>query len=240
MAKSKTNSNILSLHGGLDLYDEDKCVDINIRSSSLLGRMLSPKYKFTFTTPIGKFNSVQTFMYYITVPNYPTKYLEKQLPTYKELKEILSKSPVVTLPNFYSLVALAVLSRISQDDKLQKLIKGNKLPYTATTEKEVRLFDSKPFLTKMVDNKMSRYVAIIRLVEQDLKSGAVLSKEYIEKFVNDCKDRPKADLLEGAAFLIGAKPVEKNVEEDNKEVVQPTAEDTQATGAEVDTTAESK
>lgn len=200
-----SKNNILTRNGDLKIYEPGEAIDVRLSSDEPLGRMLSPLYKSTIVTELGTFNSIKSFMNYLTVPNYPAKYNHKAVLDKKEERKLYKKNGVKFVPNYYALVAYALLTRISKDKKLMEMLKENNKPFTSTVTMTAQLFGSEPRDYTTVNLKMMRYIAVIRLVSEDIKAGKKIDKKYIEDFVTKCKDKPDQDLLEGAAFITKAK-----------------------------------
>ena len=194
------SKSILNLCSDLSVYPEDECVNISLKSSSLLGRMLSPKWSSRIKMELGTFGSVNNFMDYISIPNYPAKFKSK---SYVSLKELSGLEKRRSVANFYALTAWAIATRIANDKELIEMIKKNELPYTSMIIRKVNFLEKDPEKKVHVwdiNSRMGRYVGIIRTIAQDLKSGNALDSSYIERLVTSCKDKPDLHLLHGVAF----------------------------------------
>lgn len=186
-------------------------------SRSELGKLLALDNVQTFNTFFGKVNSMRSYLDYITIPNYPVKFLT-QVPQLKQDYRSIQKDKRVSLPNYYSLVALGLIYKIKSNTRLQKLMKKNKLPYTALTKRKQSELWGKVVSVTGIDNKLGNYVAIIRLLEEMLKDGTFYQDDKIEEFVNKCKSSPEEDIFAGIPDC--------NIEVEEKLSVLPVDDDT--------------
>lgn len=195
------SKSILNLCSDLEVYKEEECINISLKSTSELGRMLSPKWSSSIRMDFGTFGSINNFMDYISIPNYPAKFKTKPFISVKELEGLEKRKSV---PNFYALVAWAVATRISKDKYLQKLMIENTLPYTSMILRRVKDIEN-PEHKKIIPDinlKMGRYVGIIRTIANDLKNGETIDDKYVMKLVLSCRDKPELPLLHGVAFSV--------------------------------------
>lgn len=163
---------------------------------SELGKMLALDNVQTFNTFFGKVNSMKSYLDYLTIPNYPVKFLT-QLPQRRQDYKSIPKDDRVSLPNYYSLVALGLIYKIRSSKKLQKLMRKNKLPYTALIKMKQSELWGKVVSVTGIDNKLAYYVSIIRYLEDMIKDGTFYQDDKIEEFVNQCKHAPEQDIFAG-------------------------------------------
>lgn len=168
----------------------------NDSSRSELGKLLALDNVQTFNTFFGKVISMKSYLDYLTIPNYPVKFLT-QLPQVRQDYKSIQKDKRVNLPNYYSLVALGLIYKIKSNKRLQKLMRKNKLPYTALIKKKQSELWGKVVSVSGIDNKLRYYVAIIRFLEEMIKDGTFYQDDKIEEFVNQCKHVPEEDIFAG-------------------------------------------
>ena len=191
-----------------------KYINISKKSNSELGRMLAPTYSVRFKTFLGNIYSIKSFIEAIVTPGYPLELLTKPRLTKKDFEKIPSRNIRKNhLANYWALVAYALCQRVKGDTKLQSLLASNKLPFTVYTVNNSEEFFGKIINVVKLDYSLARYVGIIRYIETMIKSNT-FTKTNISQFIENCKDSPDKDLLDGIALNIEI--IEKNNKQNNK------------------------
>lgn len=187
----KNNSKLSLLNKGEK--EGERLINVSPKSHTLLGKMLSPITTSNTILFCGRVGSIKTFMEAIKTPDFPTDYLTKPFLLSAEIEKIPRKK--VRLPNYWALVAYAVVERVKQDKKLISLLKANTLELTALEkDKEVDLFGKK-FVVPRAHEKLGFYIAIVRCIEKMIKDGTFDSKEKVDEFILECRDDIEKDIF---------------------------------------------
>lgn len=206
------NNNILNKYSTVDAPrtgEEDGVhyINVDIRSTTELGRRVSMVYSKPFFTIIGQASSIRMFANAITIPGFPMDLLNKFKPTKEDMMRI-PKGEVSKVPNYWALVTYAFCEKVKADPVLKKLLLENNLPFTAIAgNKEVEFFNTK-LLVEKPNFKLGKYIAIIRIVSEMLKTNKFTDND-IKDLIVKCKDVPEVDLLEGVACKINKAPAAK-------------------------------
>lgn len=200
MSKSILNKLISSKQ----IIDSDKdgetYINISPNAETTLGRLLHPKYSKKFTVEgLGDFYSMEAFMNFLTIKNYPTKFLNKPRITRREF-ESFGKPIRRTLGNYYSLVTLGLYNKINQDNELYEELLKNKLEFASIYRKKINLKQVNCSVTYMNTPipKMDRYLSIIRYLSiQFKKYGRNIPSDLLTRLIDDTKDKPELELTDG-------------------------------------------
>lgn len=186
---------VSNFSGGEDGVDY---INVSRFGATKLGRLLNPGHPVKFHSWLGVFNSVKTYMDFVNTPGYPKELVSKTNLKREDYANIPKQKQ--TVPNYWAIVAAGLHGRISGDKQLVKLLKDNELPFTSLFRKtNMMLFGSKVNVDS-ADPKMGRYLAIIRFYSDMIKNGDFFKIKKVEEFVEQCKDYPELDLLEGVPF----------------------------------------
>lgn len=172
----------------------DRLINISTKSNTLLGRLLSPHHTSNTRLFCGKVAKLKNFMQAIKTPGYPIDLLAKSIPTAEEFKSIPRQ--MVSLPNYWALVAYAVVERIKQDKALADMLKANTLEFTCLDAPKEKELHGAKLVYSSVSRKMGAYVSIIRNIELMIKEGTFDNKEVIDKFIQDCREDKTKTIFE--------------------------------------------
>ena len=191
-----------SLLRGLNFGEKEgtRLIDISVKSNNILGRLLSPRHTSNTRLFCGKVGKISNFIQAIKTPGYPIELLPKSRLSEAEFKSI--PKTMVSLPNFWALVAYAVVERVKQDKVLIDMLKANTLEFTSLeppTEKE--LLGAK-IVYSSVSKRMGAYVAIIRNIELMIKEGTFDNKDVVDKFIQDCREDKTKTIFENIQLPI--------------------------------------
>lgn len=187
----------------------ERLINVSPKSKTELGKALSPLTPTSTKLFCGEVGCIKTFMQAIKNKNFPLEFLPKRRINYSELAKIPKSKSMV--PNYWALVAYAVVERIKQDKKTAEMLKMNTLELTCLGEPRDAEFFGSIIKISNVNIKMALYISILRNIEIMLKEDRFYKKEEIDKFIIACKDDPDADILEGICL-----PIER-VEKTDKE-----------------------
>lgn len=187
-----------------NIIDSDKdgetYINISLNGETSLGRMLHPKYSKKFTVEgLGDFYSMEAYMNFLTIKNYPTKLLSKPRITRREF-ESFGKPIRRTLGNYYSLVTLGLYNKINQDEELYNELINNKLEFASIYRKKINLKQVNSSVTYLntPTPKMDRYISIIRYLSiQFKKYGRNITPTILTSIIDDTKDKPELELTNG-------------------------------------------
>lgn len=198
--KEPTSPSILNTlnHVPVSMNGAD-CVNIDHKSDSELGKMLSPLYPINVKTIFGNIGTIKNFIDFITAPGYPYEMLRMKKFSPKEIARIPKNRK--TVPNFWGAVAYAICERVKGDVKLLSLIKKNTLPYSSFNQTEEGIFFDKRVLVSIPNLKMSRYLSVIRHIELMVKSDT-FNDETILNFINNCRDDITKDVFDDMAVSV--------------------------------------
>lgn len=194
----KNESKLVAL--GFGEKEGEKIINISPKSTTELGRLLSPLTPSFTRLFCGKVACIKTFMEAIRTPGFPTNFLGKAHLSSEEVLSIPKKK--VILPNYWALVAYAVVERIRQDKKLMGLLKTNTLTLTSLNKDKVTEFFGKKITCSVVHNKMAMYVAIVRHIELMIKSDEFMDKAKTDEFILKCRDDETKDIMEGMCLTV--------------------------------------
>lgn len=209
------NNNVLNAYSTVNAPragEEDGVhfINVDIRSTSELGRKVSMVYSKPFNTIIGRVSSIRMFANAITIPGFPMDLLGKFKYTKEDMLRI-PKDSVTKVPNYWALIAYAFCEKVKADPILKKLLTENELPFSGIAgNKEVDFFNTKLLIEKP-NYKLGKYIAIIRIVSEMLKANKFTEID-IKDFIIKCKDVPEVDLLEGVACKLNIAQKADNVE----------------------------
>lgn len=172
----------------------ERLIDISTRSNSMLGRLLSPRHTSNTRLFCGKVAKLKSFMQAIKTPGYPIELLSKSVLSESEAKSIPRE--VKSLPNFWALVAYAVVERIRQDKALIEMLKANTLEFTCLEAPKEKELHGAKIVYSSVSKRMGAYVAIIRNIELMIKEGTFDNKEVVDKFIQDCREDKTKTIFE--------------------------------------------
>jgi len=166
-----------------------------------LGSKLSLGYPVGFKTVFGTIGTLRSGMDFISTPNYPVSLLSKKKLTKHDINTIPSKR--ITVPNYWSVVAYMVCSRVKADSDLLQLLKDNTLVLTSVNVKKTE--DLGMFGSTYIPNyKMGRYLSIVRHISDMLKEDR-FTDDDIKQFISDCRDDKDKDVFDGLPFEIKVK-----------------------------------
>lgn len=210
---------------------EGSMINVDLHSEDPLGKLLSDRHLFKFKTWFGTVNSLKSYMDFISTPNYPVRLLLKKRLSKADLKEIASTRKI-SIPNFWALVVMAMIDKVKANKELYNLLKENDKEFTSIGYNTKTVIFGKEIEIETVNNKMGRYLAVIRLVEEIVKSGDIEDPEKIKYWVDQCKDKPNEDLFAAVPFIVKEKDHLPEDEEIETEEVHPDVEECAETEAE--------
>ena len=168
----------------------ERLVNVSLKSNLLLGRLLSPLHTSNtklFWGKVGKLN-------------------------YSAEEAAKIPKEQVELPNYWAIVAQAVVERVRQDKKLMDLLKANTLELTCLEGPKEVIFAGKKIEGHMsIAKNMAAYISIIRNIELMLKEGTFNNDEVVNKFIMDCRDDPEKDIFDNIQIPV-------NIVNENKDV----------------------
>ena len=212
---SKLDKRLIPAHDSPDDHEGETFINISPKSKSELGRMLSPGYSSPFQTFLGKVCTIKGFMTAINTPEYPLELLKKPILTPKDMRRIPTNVHNTSLANYWALVAYAFCQKVKASKTLKSLLGQNKLDFIVYRSNKGNEFFGKVISVNRIDYTLAKYVAIIRCV-QDLIKENKFTDEYILEFIENCKDNPDKDLLEGIAINLS---ISDKVEDKSRDVV---------------------
>lgn len=171
----------------------ERMVNISIKSDVELGRLLSPMWTTHTMLFCGRVAKLKTFMEAIRTPNYPVMFLDKEFLSKEDIMSIPQEK--VHLPNFWAIVASAVVERVRQDKKLTDMLKVNNLEFTILRKPKEIEYAGRLIEMSLVDTKMANYVSIIRHIELMIKEETFGDKNKTNEFIEKCKSSPEEDLF---------------------------------------------
>lgn len=186
----------------------ERFINISPKSTSKLGKMLAPTTPSYTKLFCGKVACIKRFMEAIKTPNYPMEFLTKPHLNASERHKIPKE--IIKLPNYWALVAYAVVERVRQDVKLSKLLLENNLSFTILGKEETVEFLDKKILCARVNNAMGAYVGIIRNIELMLKEDTFKDKKVTDEFILKCRDDIEKDIMD--SICIPFEPIKKKEE----------------------------
>lgn len=197
--KTYLKSNSYVAQPASDQVDGKDYIELSKSAKSELGKMLSITHQTLFETPIGKFNSIKTFMEFITTPDYPIDLLTKHKLTSEDIKRIPKKK--VGPSNYWALVAMATYFRIKSDVDLQTRLKESTLDFTAMGANVTgELFGTK--ITMLAPNKrLGKYIGFLRIIKEAIKNDS-FTEEFAKNLVEAAKEVPEKDLFDGVPFTV--------------------------------------
>lgn len=178
----------------------ERFINISTKSTVMLGRLLSPFHTSNTRLFCGKVAKIRGFMQAIKTPNYPVNLLSVSVISQEQAKSIPRE--VVVLPNYWALVAYAVVERVKQDKELIKMLKENTLEFTCLDAPKEKELHGAKFVYSTVSKKMGVYVSIIRHIELMIKEGTFDNKEVIDKFIKDCREDKTKTIFENIQLPI--------------------------------------
>ena len=204
ISKKETTPEVLYVKAKLSSFPVDKqdgvdFININMHSTSELGKRLHTGYGYPFTL-CGNLtvNSIKTFISFITRTEFPHYLLTKRKWEHEDTEKV-SKERVYPR-NYWALVAWAVCSRVRNDKYLIKLLKENEAPFTAFSMLEEESFldgkESMGIKNVKMNYGLATYVAIIRNISDMIKANEFETNK-IKAFINDCKQYPDEDIFAG-------------------------------------------
>lgn len=104
------------------------CINCNVISSTILGKILHNDHKFEFETVIGKCNSVQNFLNFCVYEDLPVNYLLG--------KGSIKNKKKKNIPNYWGICAYVLYEKIRQHKSLPKLLINSELPFTIFYKKK--------------------------------------------------------------------------------------------------------
>lgn len=171
-----------------------RLVNVSTRSKLFLDKLLSPGHTSKTMLFCGRVAKIITFMRAIKTPGFPLQYLEKSNFTPEETASIPRET--VALPNYWALVAYAVVERVKQDKKLIEMLKANTLELTCLeAPKNVEVLGRIVTGHQSVAKSMAAYISILRNIELMIKEETFDKKEVTDKFIMDCRDDPTQDVF---------------------------------------------
>lgn len=174
-------------------------VNIDHKSDSELGKRLSPLYPIAVKTMFGNIGTIKNFMDFIATPGYPYELLSMKKFGSNEIKRVPRNRKSV--PNYWAIVAYALCERIRTDSKLVELMQANTDPYTSFSKLKPGTFFDKEISMSIPNIKMSRYLSIIRHIEQFIKEDK-LNDETILSFINLCRDDVSKEVFDEMAVKV--------------------------------------
>lgn len=188
----------------------ERLINVSLKSNLLLGRLLSPLHTSNTTLFCGKVGKLRTFMRAIKTPGFPLDLLDKSNYSAEDASRIPKEQ--VELPNYWAIVAQAVVERVRQDKKLMDLLKANTLELTCLEGPKEVIFAGKKIEGHMtIAKNMAAYISIIRNIEFMLKDGTFDNDEVVNKFIMDCRDDPEKDIFDNIQIPV-------NIVNENKDV----------------------
>lgn len=195
------SKSILGQRSGVNQSSTEKLINVDLHSEDKLGRLLSDRHLFVFSTWCGEVNSMKTYMDFIATPDYPVELLTKKKFTFEDLKKV-SHIKKINLDNFWALVTVAMIDKVKACKELRTLLEQNEYDFTCIIESKTTELFGKSVSIKNVNNKMARYLAVCRLVQELVKTGDIDDPERVKYWVEQCKDYPEKELTDGVPFVV--------------------------------------
>ena len=173
-------------------------INISRDAKTDLGKMLHPNFIKPFNTIFGKTISVRMFLNAATLKDFDLSLIYKSRLTKEDIARI--PDTIVTVTNYWSLLAYALCARISADKELQKLIKQNNLPYITLAKPVSNNFFGMSVTLNRIRTDSVRFIAILELIAIMLKEDRFTAAE-IEQFCLDLRTDKTKSILDGIACL---------------------------------------
>jgi len=179
----------------------DEGIDyINISSYSRLkaGRKLAIGYPAMFSTVIGKVSSIRSAMDYITIPNYPSKLLNKAKLSKHDISTIPNEKN--SLPNYKAVLTYFIGMRILADEELQKELGDLDYKIKVTSFNII----NDPIVGKnlVYNENMGSYCGIVSKIIKLINRND-FNIETLNDLVIEHTKVPDVELFSGAAVKIG-------------------------------------
>ena len=175
----------------------ERLINVSNRSEIELGRFLSPLHTSNTRLYCGKVAKLKTFMEAICTPNFPLEYLSKTYISSEDMKSLPKAK--VDLPNYWAIVAYAVVERVRQDKKLISMLKENTLELTALDKPKPVIILGKEYMDKTISGvckKLVPYVSILRHIELMIKEEKFFNREAVDNFILSCRSNPDKDVFD--------------------------------------------
>ena len=214
-----------------------KFINVSNTSKTKLGKRLFPCHLYVFKHVLGSFPSVETFMQYISVTNFPQNLLEhrsrKCIRTKVDQLVKNKKCRRVHIPNFWAVLVEGVWARLRTDkDLLEELKNSGNMIFTSynIVEKKIDSPTGPVVLSEINYNtNLVRYLGILREIRTILQQEEDMDKveELIKELVKASMDKPDVPLYAKIPSVLDIKPVEENTTE-SEEDSSDTAEQTES------------
>ena len=175
----------------------DRLINVSNKSETELGRFLSPLHTSNTRLYCGKVAKLKTFMEAIRTPNFPPEYLAKNYISKEDMNALPKER--VDVPNYWAIVAYAVVERVKQDKKLITMLKENTLELTALDRPKPVIILGKEYMDKTISSvclKLVPYVSILRHIELMIKEEKFFNRHTTDQFILSCRSNPDKDVFE--------------------------------------------